>query len=130
MINRTLAQRFFPNGDALEHSVKLKLIEDSQIVAAPKFAESWLPIVGIVDDFLDDGLRNPIQPAIFVPYTVNLPPGVQILVRTEAPPLTLWHTIQTQLVGLNPDQQIRGGTEELAKWISNGPEWQREHTAA
>jgi predicted permease len=130
MINRTLAQRFFPNGDALEHSVKLKLIEDSQIVAAPKFAEAWLPIVGIVDDFLDDGLRNPIQPAIFVPYTVNLPPGVQILVRTEAPPLTLLHTIQTQLVGLNPDQQIRGGTEELAKWISNGPEWQREHTAA
>jgi ABC-type antimicrobial peptide transport system permease subunit len=53
-----------------------------------------------------------------------------MLVRTGAPPLTLLHTIQTQLVGLNPDQQIRGGTEELVKWISNGPEWQREHLAA
>jgi predicted permease len=130
MINRTFAQRFFLNGDALEHSGKLTLVEDSQILSAPTFANSWLPIVGVVDDFVDDGLSNPIRPAIFVPYTVALPPGVQMLVRTAAPPLTLLHSIQTQLVGLNPDQQIRGGTEELAKWISNGPEWQREHTAA
>ncbi len=130
MINRTFAQRFFPNGDALEHSVKVTLVEDSQTLAAPTFADSWLPIVGAVDDFLDDGLSNPIQPAIFVPYTMDLPPGVQMLVRTGAPPLTLLHTIQTQLVGLNPDQQIRGGTQELGKWISNGPEWQREHLAA
>jgi predicted permease len=130
MINRTFAQRFFPSGDALEHLVKATLVEDSQILSAPTFAGSWLLIVGVVDDFLDDGLSNPIQPAIFVPYTVDLPPGVQMLVRTGAPPLTMLHTIQMQLVGLNPDQQIRGGTEELAKWISNGPEWQREHLAA
>jgi hypothetical protein len=130
MVNRTFAQRFLPNGDALEHSIKVTLVEDSQILSAPEFADSWLPIVGVVDDFLNDGLSNPIQPAIFVPYTAKLPPGVQMLVRTAAPPLTLLHSVQTQLVGLNPDQQIRGGTEELARWISNGPEWQREHLAA
>jgi predicted permease len=130
VINRTLAERFFPKGDALEYSVKLALIEDSQILPAPKFADSWLPNVGIVDDFLNDGLSNAIQPAIFVPYTLNLPPGVQILVRTEVPQLTLLHVIKTQLVALNPDQQIQGRTEELAAWISNGPEWQRQHLAA
>ena len=96
MINRTFAQRFFPNGDALEHSAKVTLVEDSQILTAPTFADSWLPIAGVVDDFLDDGLSNPIQPAIFVPYTMDLPPGVQMLVRAGTPPLTLLHTIQTQ----------------------------------
>jgi len=130
MINRTFANRFFSNDDALKQSLKVKLVEASQILSAPKFEDSWLPIVGVVDDFLNDGLSNPIQPAIFVPYTLKLPPGVQMLVRTAAPPLTLLHSVQAQLVGLNPDQQIRGGTEELARWISNGPEWQREHLAA
>jgi ABC-type antimicrobial peptide transport system permease subunit len=38
--------------------------------------------------------------------------------------------IKTQLVALNPDQQIQGRTEELAAWITNGPEWQRQHLAA
>ncbi|MCU1239510.1 MAG: hypothetical protein JWO71_236 [Candidatus Acidoferrum typicum] len=130
VINRTLAQRYFPNDDPLAHSVKLGMVQDSQILSAPNLADSWLPIVGIVDDFLDDGLSNPVQPAIFVPYTLSLPPGFQILVRTEAPPLTLINTVKTHLAQVNPDQQTQGRIEELVAWISNGPEWQREHLAA
>jgi predicted permease len=132
IINRTLAQRYFPNGDAIGHSMRLPTIEDHppEILAAPNIADSWLPIVGIVDDFLNDGLRNPIQPAIFVPYTFSMPGGFQILVRTEVRPLTLVHAVRTQLVAVNPDQQTWGEVEELDSWISNGPEWQQEHLAA
>jgi ABC-type antimicrobial peptide transport system permease subunit len=130
VINRTLAQRYFPNDDALGHSVKLGLVQDSQILSAPNLADSWLPIIGIVDDFLDDGLNNPVQPAIFVPYSLSLPPGMQILVRTEVPPLTLINSVKKRLAQVNPDQQTQGQIEELVAWISNGPEWQREHLAA
>ncbi len=132
MINRTLAQRYFPNGDAIGHSIKLPTIEDHppEILAAPNVADSWLPIVGIVEDFLDDGLRNPIQPAVFVPYTFSMPGGFQILVRTAVRPLTLVRAVRTQLVAVNPDQQTWGDVEELDSWISNGPEWQQEHLAA
>jgi ABC-type lipoprotein release transport system permease subunit len=83
-----------------------------------------------VDDFLDDGLNNPVQPAILVPYSLSLPPGIQLLVRTEAPPLTLINTLRKRLAQANPDQQTQGQIEELVAWISNGPEWQREHLAA
>ena len=74
MINRTLAQRYFPNGDAIGHSLKLPKIDDPspEMLSAANIADSWLPIVGIVDDFLNDGLRKPIQPAIFVPYTLSM----------------------------------------------------------
>jgi predicted permease len=130
VINRTLAQRYFPNGDPLRHSVKLRMVPDSQILTVPNLADSWLPIIGIVDDFLDDGLNNPVQPAILLPYSLSLPPGIQILVRTEAPPLTLINTVKKRLAQVNPDQQTQARIEELVAWISNGPEWQREHLAA
>jgi len=130
IINRTLAQRYFPDGDPLGHSVKLGMVQDSQILSAPNLADSWLPIIGIVDDFLDDGLSNPVQPAILVPYSLSLPPGIQILVRTEAPPLTLINAVKKHLAQVNPDQQTQSRIEELVAWISNGPEWQREHLAA
>ena len=132
MINRTLAQRYFPNGDAIGHSVKVPGFEDHppDSVVAPNIADAWLTIEGIVDDFLDDGLRNPVQPAVFVPYTLQMWDEIEILVRTEAPPLTLVHAVKTQLIAVNPDQQTAGEVEELDSWISNGPEWQQEHLAA
>jgi ABC-type antimicrobial peptide transport system permease subunit len=38
--------------------------------------------------------------------------------------------VKTQLAQVNPDQQTQGNIEDLVAWISNGPEWQREHLAA
>jgi predicted permease len=132
VINRTLAQRYFPNGDAVGHSVKIPGFENHppDSLSAQDIADSWLPVVGIVDDFLNDGLRNPIQPAVFVPYTLNMWDATQILVRSEVSPLTLVHSVRQQLIAVNPDQQTAGEIEELDSWISNGPEWQQEHLAA
>jgi predicted permease len=130
LINRTFAQRYFPSEDALTHSLKLKMVGDPQILEGPNRPDSWLQIIGVVDDFLDDGMINPVQPAILVPYAYSLPPGIQLLIRTSAPPLTLVRAVKTQLAQVNPDQQTQNNIEELAAWISNGPEWQREHLAA
>jgi len=132
VINRTLAQRYFPNGDAIGHSVKLPTVEDRppEVLSAPNIADSWLQIVGIVQDARNDGLRNPIKPAVFVPYTLSMREGTQILVRSEVPPLTLLHAVRAQLLAVNPDQQTWNEIEDLDSWISNEPEWQQDHLAA
>ncbi|MGA2741133.1 MAG: ABC transporter permease [Bryobacteraceae bacterium] len=132
VINRTFAQRYFPNGGAIGHSVKLPGFEDRPptVLSAAKIADSWLPIVGIVGDARNDGLANPIQPAVFVPYTLNMTMGTQILVRTQAPPLTLLHAVRMQLTAVDPEQQSYSATEDLDSWISDGEEWQQEHLAA
>jgi predicted permease len=132
VINRTLAQRYFPNGNAIGSSVKLPKLEDSPptILSAPKIADSWLQIVGIVNDARNDGLRDPIKPAVYVPYTLTMSPGTQILVRSEAPPLTLLHAVQKQVVAVNPDQQTYSMARDLETWITDLPEWQQEHLAA
>jgi len=131
MINRTLAQRYFPNGNAIGSSVKLPKLEDSPptILSAPKIADSWLQIVGIVNDARNDGLRDPIKPAVYVPYTLTMSPGTQILVRSEVPPLTLLHAVQKQVVAVNPDQQTYSMARDLETWITDLPEWQQERLA-
>jgi predicted permease len=130
VVNRTLAQRYFPDGDALGHSLKLLSIEDPDILAAPDTTGGSVTIIGIVDDVLNDNLRNPIQPAIYVPFTFLIPDGAEILVRANVPPLTLLNAVRSQIATVDPEQRISGETEELTQWISNGPEWQQERLAA
>jgi predicted permease len=132
LINRTLAQRYFPHGDAIGHSVKLSGIEERPpaVLTVPNAADSWLQIVGIVGDARNDGLSSPIKPAVFVPYTLSMSMGTQILARTTVPPLALLRGMQARLTAVNPEQQTYSPVEELDSWISDQPEWQQEHLAA
>src|SRR6202012_3847200 len=108
VVNRTLAQKYFSNGDALGHSLKLLPIEDPVILTPPGTSGSMVTIIGIVDDVLNDNLRNPIQPAIYVPFTFLVPDGMQILVKANVPPLTLLGAARTQIAKVDPEQRISG----------------------
>jgi ABC-type antimicrobial peptide transport system permease subunit len=89
-----------------------------------------LLIVGIVDDARNDGLGDPVKPAVYIPFTLNMWQGTQILVRSEVPPLTLLHAVQKQLAAVNPDQQTYSMARDLETWITDLPEWQQERLAA
>ncbi len=131
VINRTLAQRYFPKGDAIGHSLRLPGIEGNPatVLSPPNIAASWLQIVGIVGDARNDGLRSSPRPAVFVPYTFSMGEGTEILVRSEIPPLKLLHTVREQLRTVNPDQTSWGG-DDLETRLTYEPEWQQEHLAA
>ena len=128
VINQVMARHYFPNGDAIGHSIKLPGIEDRppMVLSAPDIADSWLQIVGIVTDFRDDGLKNPIKPGIFVPYTMSMWQGTQILVRSEVPPMTLLPTVRAQLISIDPEQQVDSNVGDLESLVSDQPEWQQE----
>jgi predicted permease len=132
VINRTLARRYFPNGDAIGRSLRLPTFEDRPptVVAAPKIAEAWLPIVGIVEDARNDGPGNPVIPGIYVPYTLNMWKGTQILVKAAVPPLTLLNAMRAQLAAVNPDQQTYSEVFDLDWWIENQQEWVQERVSA
>jgi predicted permease len=129
VINQTLARSYFPNGDAVGHSVKLPDIESRppEVLSAPGIADAWLMIVGVVADARNDGLRNPVKPAVFIPYTLSMSEGTQILARSDVPPLTLMHAVGKQVSAVNPEQQIYNNVEDLSVWISEEPEWQQDH---
>jgi predicted permease len=130
MINHTLAQRYFPNGDAIGHSLKLPGIDGNPatVLSPPNIATTWLQIVGIVEDARNDGLRSAPRPSVYVPYTFSMGEGTEILVRSEVPPLTLQHAVREQLRAINPDQI--SGAYDLETRLTYEPEWQQEHLAA
>jgi len=129
VVNRTMAQRYFPAGDAIGRSIKIPGFEDRGLVemSVPKLSESWLMIVGIVEDVKNNGLRNPVKPAIYIPYTLHLLPGTQMLIRAQTSPLALLRSVRLQMSAVNPDQQIYGVVTDLETWISDEPEWQQGH---
>ncbi len=133
VINETMARRYFPNGDALGHSLKIPNLTDQPPfrVNAPD-SSGWLQIVGVIADKRNDGLEKPIKPELFVPYTLSMRMGTQILVRSKAgiAPLSLLHSIAAQVNSVDPDQQVNGQVEDLEHWISDQQEWQQEHLVA
>ncbi len=131
VINETMARRYFPNGDALGHSIKIPDMRDEPPynLAAPE-ASGWLQIVGVIMDKRDDGLRKPILPEAFVPYLLSMRMWTQILVRSEVPPLSLLHAIGAQVNSIDSDQQISGQVEDLEHWITDQQEWEQEHLVA
>ena len=131
VINQTMAKLYFPNGDALEHSLRVPEIKDEPpYVTTASGGDTWLQIVGIVADKRDDGLRNPILPEAFVPYTLSMRVWTQILVRSEVPPLSLLHAVGLQVNSVDPEQQINGQVQDLDHWITGQQEYEQEQLVA
>jgi predicted permease len=131
VINETMARLYFPEGDAIGHSLKIPAMkaEPPYNLTVPG-ADGWLQIVGVVGDKRDDGLMKPILPEAFVPYTLSMRMWTQILVRSEVPPLSLLHAVGAQVNTIDPDQQINGHVQDLEHWITGEQEWQQQHLVA
>jgi predicted permease len=126
VINQSLERRYFPNGDAVGHSIKVpELKEQPPFLLTSPSANGPLLIVGVIADKLNDGLDKPILPEAFVPYTTAMGMYTQILVRSEAPPLTLLRAVRVKVSSVDPDQQTIADVRDLDHWIRREPEWAR-----
>ncbi|HKF45840.1 MAG TPA: ABC transporter permease [Terracidiphilus sp.] len=132
VINQTFARRFFPNGDAVGHSIHVPRISSRPpFMFASPAASGPILIVGIVADKRDDGLAKPILPEAFIPYTFVVGMYTQILVKSaQGSPLALLHAVQVKVNSVDHAQQTNGRVEDLDQWIRDTPEWARGHLVA
>jgi hypothetical protein len=130
VINQTMARQYWPNGDAIGHQVRIsELQNEPPYTPAPPGSDGWLQIVGVVADARDDGLRNAVKPAMYVPYRPWMRMFSQILVRTRVAPLSILHDIRAQLVQIDREQQVMQ-VRELEGWISNLQEYAQQRLVA
>jgi predicted permease len=130
VINHTMARQYWPNGDAIGRRIRLPNLRDEPPYSpAAAGVEGWLEIIGIVADARNDGLRNPIKPSVYVPYTVKLRMFTQILVRTEVPPLSILRDVRAELVRVDREQQVMR-VRDLHGWITNLPEYAQQRLVA
>ena len=131
VVNETLARRSWPHGDAVGQQIRLpRLKADSAYAASAPNVDDWLQVIGVVADARDDGLRNPIKPAVYVPSTLYMRMYTQILVRAKVPPLSILHNIRAQVLKVNGEQQVMGNVRNLDQWITTQPEWAQQRLVA
>ena len=101
-----------------------------QVVSVQSTA--WREIIGVVGDARNDGVDQPVVPAIYIPYTAVTRAWVQFLVRTEVDPLTCLHSIRPAIASVASDQQISNsvsafnGTFTLDEAIERDAQYSRQ----
>ncbi len=124
VINETMARRYWPNGDAVGKQLRFP-----DVKAEPPFTQAvpdsngWMQVIGVVADARNDGLRKPVKPSVYVPYTLVMHVWTQILVRTRAEPLALLNRVRADVKAVDPDQQVFGETRDLEQWIQHEDEY-------
>lgn len=125
VVNQAFTHRYFPLSDAIGHSLrapKMFVAQPPQLVTAAG-SDGPLLIIGIVGNKLDQGMNKPVDPEVFVPFTLGIGNFSQLLVRADGPPLALLHQVALAVASVDRDQQVYGDVRDLDHWISTQREY-------
>jgi hypothetical protein len=125
-----MARQYWPKGDAVGRQFRIPgLKNEPPYRLAATGSEGWLRIVGIVADVRNDGLRNPIKPSVYLPYSLRMQMFTQILVRTRVAPLSMLRAVRTELVQIDKEQQVMR-VRDLETWITDMREYAQQRLMA
>lgn len=85
IVNETFVRKYLPNENPIGRRVQLAKLET---VANPAH-NTGFEIVGVVADVTNQGLQAPIEPEIWIPYTIAGSGAQVLLVRTSQEPGTM-----------------------------------------
>jgi predicted permease len=88
VINETMARQLWPNDDPIGKHVRDRSFigrRPQWILNAPG-RDGWFEVIGVVRDAPNRGLREPIAPAMYYPYSAALSDTAVLIVRTKGNP--------------------------------------------
>ncbi len=97
IVNRALARKYFPNGNALGKHITL---DD------PRHNPRWITIVGIVGDIRHRGLDVDPQPEYYLPHTQMPARGMILVARSTQDPRSLASAIRREIQSIDPDEPV------------------------
>jgi len=107
VINKTLADRFFPNEDPLGHRMTIGGVSRT--------------VVGVIGDAKYQGLAAEAGPQVYVPFAQSPFPGMRLVVRTTVDPLSLAGAVRTQIQSIDREEgptRIAPMTQLLSESVS------------
>ncbi|MES1260502.1 MAG: ABC transporter permease [Acidobacteriota bacterium] len=108
VINEEMLRKYWPNGNPLGakiHIPNLNFKGDPDVLKPPD-ADEPIEITGVVATVRNQGLTDPPQPAIYIPWTVLTPPNATFMLRTAGDPRKMVHAIREQVRAEDPDQPL------------------------
>jgi len=93
VVNQTFVRKYLGNENPIGKQVRITQLEQFEDpVKDPTFE-----IIGLVADAKNRGLQEPVDPEIWLPYTVTGSAFRGILVRTEKEPMTMLNAVEKQI---------------------------------
>jgi putative ABC transport system permease protein len=127
VINETMSLEYWPDGNVLGQQIRLPQVKNEPFRLVAPGSDQWFQIVGVVADARNDGLANPVRPAVYVPYTIWLGVYSHILVHSQGSPASLFRSVRAQVRTVDPNQQVEGQSFSLEELLARMPEWQQGH---
>ncbi|MBU8895916.1 ABC transporter permease [Corallococcus sp. H22C18031201] len=101
LINRAMAERYWPGSDPLGHRIRLPGMDAHK--------SEWMTVVGVVGDVRQDGLDAAPKPQLFVPQSQRperLMAGATVLVRASGPLSELGPRVRAVVRATDPDAPV------------------------
>jgi putative ABC transport system permease protein len=93
IVNETFLRKYLPNTNPVGQHVRLASLESlPDPVHDPSFA-----IIGVVRDVTNRGLQVPIEPEVWIPYTVTGSGAPAVIVRTSQDPGAMMHAVRQEV---------------------------------
>lgn len=129
VINQAMARQFWPNSDAIGQRIRFPEFKafNSWIVAAHD-SNGWLEIIGVSGDTPNRGLREPVAPAAYVPYTLVMGDSMQLVIRTESAPMSMVRAVREQIHSVDPGQPV--AKTQTGEDLLRAEGWAREQFVA
>jgi putative ABC transport system permease protein len=94
VVNQTLVTRFFGAEDPIGRQIKLPTLEKYPNEAVPN---ALFDIVGVIADAKNNGIQDPAQPEVMIPYTLTGAFERGILVRTAGDPAAMINSVRKEI---------------------------------
>ena len=93
VVNQTFVRKYLGTDNPIGQQVRIAQLEQfGDPVKEPVFE-----IIGLVADVKNRGLQEPIEPEIWIPYTMTGSAFRGILVRTEKEPMTMLNAVEKEI---------------------------------
>jgi putative ABC transport system permease protein len=98
MINQAFATRYLAGADPIGQRLAL---------GSPDQQRPWTTIVGVVADYRNSGVTQPVRPEIYIPVRQQTAWNqLFMLVRTDGPPISLLPSARQTVSALDPEQPV------------------------
>ncbi len=117
VVNQTLAKKYFGQENPIGRQIKLSMLET---VPEPPVKNPVFEIIGVVTDVKNQGIQEPPNPEVWIPYTVTGAFERGILVRTAKDPLPLLNAVRREIwaVDHNVALTLTGSLKDFLKSFS------------
>jgi predicted permease len=115
VVNQTLVHKYLANENPLGQRVHIPTLAET---FADKVPDPWFEIIGVVADVKNRGVQDPVEPEIWIPYTMTGSGARGLLVRTGSDPATMMNAIRHEIWATDSNVALTM-TGTLEEFIAN-----------